>query len=190
MWRWRVTRTTKDAVVALPGALFSLDVALDRVAEAVQPSLALHTLDDEVTFVVGLGAGSAGGVRGTRSALRVVLLPLAVGARIVGAAGLALGAPFAFPGALGHLLQRRFYAVRVEADVAVVAEYKARLVVPLAATFAHRTVQASPALLQYHLRHFDVGAVRVVALSALGAGDETALLIGADRAAHHADILR
>lgn len=74
--------------------------------------------------------------------------------------------------------------------VAIVAENQTALVVSLAATLADRAVKAAPTLLENDLRYFDAGAVGMVTLAALGASDQTTLLVGADRTAHYADVLR
>lgn len=58
-----VPRPTEDAVVALLGALFRIRLGLDRIAEAVQPTLALDALYDKVALVVGLEAVGASRVR-------------------------------------------------------------------------------------------------------------------------------
>ena len=84
----------------------------------------------------------------------------------------------ASPAALGHVRQRRRQTVDVVADVAVVAEEQAALVSRLAAALAHRAVQAAPALLQHHAAHRHAHAVRVVALTALGAADQAILRQG------------
>lgn len=155
----------------------------------MEPPLALHALYYEITLAVGLGAGSAVGVRGARPALGVALLPVAVEARLAGTTGLALGAPLALPIALWHVVERRVHAINVVADVTVVTEYEPTFIVALTATLADRAVETTPAFLQYHFGHFYINAVRVIALTALGTGYETSFLVGANCPAHDTDVL-
>ena len=83
---------------------------------------AFVAFDDELIFLVVLLANGAefGAVAG--SAEGEVVEPLGVDPGGVGAAGCALGAPLALPGAQGDLFQRRLHAVDVPRDVALVAQ--------------------------------------------------------------------
>ena len=83
---------------------------------------AFVAFDDELIFLVVLLANGAefGAVAG--SAEGEVVEPLGVDPRGVGAAGCALGAPLALPGAQGDLFQRWLHAVDVPRDVALVAQ--------------------------------------------------------------------
>lgn len=74
------------------------------------------------------------------------------------------------------------------ADVALVAEQQQVLLGGLAAALADGAVEAAPALLEHGARDVgDVGAVRVEALAALGAGQHR--LGVAERAAGQAHVL-
>ena len=99
------------------------------------------------------------------------------------------GAPLALPVALRHVIQRRIHAVDVVRDVALVAEQEAGLVVALTAALADGAVQTAPSLLQDHFGDFDVGAVGMVALAALGARHEPTLLVQTEASAHDASVL-
>ena len=83
---------------------------------------AFVAFDDELIFLVVLLANGAefGAVAG--SAEGEVVEPLGVDPGGVRAAGRALGAPLALPGAQRDLLQRRLHAVDVPRDVALVAQ--------------------------------------------------------------------
>ena len=83
---------------------------------------AFVAFDDELIFLVVLLANGAefGAVAG--SAEGEVVEPLGVDPGGVGAAGCALGAPLALPGALGHLLQGRLHAVDVVRHVAILTQ--------------------------------------------------------------------
>lgn len=54
--------------------------------------------------------------------------------------------PLALPGSLGHSVEGRVQAVRVIADVAVVAQQQAAGVAGLATRLAHRALQTAPPL--------------------------------------------
>ena len=90
--------------------------------------------------------------------------PVGVETRLVGPANLTDGAPLAFPISLWYVIQRRFHAVNVIGNVALVAQEKTGLVVTIATSFAHRTVKTSPSFLQNDFGDFDVGTEWMVAL--------------------------
>ena len=56
--------------------------------------------------------------------------------------------PFAFPGALGDLVEGRIEAVDVVADVTLVTQNQTPLVMRLTAALAHSALQTAPAFLQ------------------------------------------
>lgn len=68
-------------------------LCFDEVAKAMQPALALRTLDDEVAFAVGLVAAGAGHQRGAGPAFGAAVHPGAVESRVCRAAGAAARAP-------------------------------------------------------------------------------------------------
>lgn len=97
--------------------------------------------------------------------------------------------PFALPASLWHSLQGWVQAVGVVADVAVVAEQQARGVRGFAAHLAHDALHAAPALQQHHLGDLAVDTVGVVALGALGTGEQVPLGPTPEAATHHAHVL-
>ena len=90
---------------------------------------------------------------------------------------------------MGNLFQGRLHAIDMIRNIALVAEDEVGLVVLVAAAFADGAVETPPALLEYHLRQPYVDAMRVITLAALGAHDQAAFQVVAERAAHHADVL-
>lgn len=173
MWRRHITRSAQNTIVPLVGAPFGILFRFDRVAPAVQPPLALHALDDQFAFAVGIHAASACAQGCARATLGEAVHPSAVEAGVTGAAQLACSAPLALPVAVRHVVKRRIHAVDVEGNVALVAEDQARLVVALAAALADSAIQTAPAFLEDYFGDLDVYAVRVVTLTALYAGDKT-----------------
>lgn len=133
------------------------------VAHDMRPPLAAYALGHDVRICVVARAHPALRQRVAVRALCVVVLPLdrlccgGVGE----AAAHALGAPFALPVALGHLVERRIETIDVVADVAVVAQQQATFVRRLAAALAHRAVQTSPATLHDYVAHLFSIADRV-----------------------------
>ena len=78
----------------------------------------------------------------------------------------------------------------MERDITFVAEYEVGLVVLVTAAFADGALETAPTLLQYHLRHAYVDAVWVIALAALRANNQPALLVRPEGSAHDANVLR
>jgi hypothetical protein len=73
---------------------------------------------------------------------------------------------FCFFGAssvLVHVVQRRFHAVNVVGNVALVAQ-ETGLVVTIATSFVHRTFETSPSFLQNDFGDLNVGTERMIAL--------------------------
>lgn len=124
------------------------------VAARVTPSFAFRALRDEIGIDVVARAHVTLREAKTKRTLGVVVLPFEATRRRLGrAASGAFHAPFAFPVAFGHVIQRRIETVDVVADVAVVAQEQASFVGCLAAALAHRAVQTSPASFVHYVCH-------------------------------------
>ena len=78
----------------------------------------------------------------------------------------------------------------MERDVTFVAKNKIGLVILITAALTNGALKTSPALLQYHLRDAHVYAMWVIALAALRANDQPALLVRPEGSAHDANVLR
>lgn len=88
-----------------------------------------------------------------------------------------------------HSLQGRVHAVDVEGDITFVAENQVGFIVLVAAAFADRAVQTTPALLQDDFGNSHIDTMRMVALATLCAHDESTLEIVPEGTAHDADVL-
>ena len=78
----------------------------------------------------------------------------------------------------------------MKGDITFVAEYEIGLVVLVTAAFADGALKTSPTLLQYHLSYAYVHAVWMIALAALRAYNQSALLVRPEGSAHDTNILR
>ena len=88
------------------------------------------------------------------------------------------------------MLQWRIHAVNVKRDITFVAEYEIGLVVLVTAALANGALKTAPSFLQYHLRDAYVYAMWVIALTALRAHDQPALLVRPEGSTHDAYVLR
>jgi hypothetical protein len=166
MRRLLIRRSTQDASISVLCAKLRLSFVSDEVAGGVEPLGTLLALDDELTFVVRRRTRRALTQRGAWTAKGAVGLvsPVGVETRLVGPANLTDGAPLAFPISLRYVIQRRFHAVNVIGNVALVAQEETGLVVTIATSFAHRTVKTSPSFWPNDFSYLDVGTERMIAL--------------------------
>lgn len=104
----------------------------------MKPSFALYALNYKIALLISFLTNNARGVGRAGSALSVTFLPARVKTGIIRATSLALSAPFALPGTLRHYVQRRFYAIDMVANIALVAENQAGFVVSLATTLERK----------------------------------------------------
>jgi len=107
----------------------------------------MGALNNELVLCVVLGARRTDCQTRARSALRVAVLPFRLYARVRRAAHDADNTPLALPRALRDAVQRRIKTVDVIADVTLVTEDEATLVVRFTAPLAHGAVQTAPSFL-------------------------------------------
>ena len=180
---------TELACVSLLHANLSLVLVLDRVAFAMTPPRAGHADDHQFTILIAFLTEWALLQTVAGPASRVAVEPGGIDARLVFAAVLTQGTPFAFPCTIWYMVQRWFGTVDVVRDVTVIAKDRVRLVMFTATPLTDCAVQTSPAFLKDHLCHLHVDTMRMVALTTLGTAYKPSFQIIAKGSTHHTDVL-
>lgn len=155
----------------------------------MHPSVAVHTLNDQLLVPVVAVTEVARHFAVARSAHGVLALPAASHTRGRAPAVKTSHTPLALPAAFGNVAQRWDQAVRVIGDVTLVAQQQATLIIRATTSLTHSAVQAAPAFLQDHLGDLDRDTKRVIALAALSTNYHPGLLAFSNAAARFAHVL-